>query len=127
TPRFLAVLDGARDRVCIDIDVVVDVLFGWEDYQFRFGQVYLKVVIFHPCGYISETVRDPRRDSGVLRRERQKQLSIIGITMVGETMRADDRAQRSGVNGKEKWSHHRALGHPCGKVVRYRQLTHCHD
>src|SRR4029434_1349922 len=40
-----------------------------------------------------------------------------------KTMRADDRAQRSGVNGKEKWSHHRALGHPCGKVVRYRQLT----
>src|SRR4029434_6398780 len=36
-------------------------------------------VIFHPCGYISKTVRDPRRDSGVLRRERQKQLSIICI------------------------------------------------
>src|SRR4029434_2888772 len=81
TQRFLAVLDGARDRVCIDIDVVVAYLFGWEEYQFRLRQVQLKVVIFHPCGYISETVRDPRRDRGVLRRERQKQLSIIGIAM----------------------------------------------
>ena len=44
------------------------------------------------------------RDRGVLRRERQKQLSIIGITVIGKPMRADDRAQRSGVNGKEKWS-----------------------
>src|SRR4029434_10411660 len=87
-----------------------------------FGQVQLKVVIFHPCGYISETVRNPRRDRGVLRRERQKQVSIIGITVVGKTMRADDRAQRGGVNGKEKWSHHRALGHPSGEAVRYRQL-----
>src|SRR4029434_3488668 len=62
-----------RLRVNIDIDVVVDDLFGWEDHQFRFGQVQLQVVLFHPCGYISKTVRDPRRDSGVLRRERQKQ------------------------------------------------------
>src|SRR4029434_505162 len=61
--------------------------------------------------------------SGVLRRERQKQLSIIGIAMIGKTLRADDRAQRGGVNGKEKWSHHRALGHPSGEEVRYRQLT----
>src|SRR4029434_4303903 len=82
TLRFLAVLDGARERVSIDLDVVVDDLFGWEDHQFRFGQVQLKVVIFHPCGYISETVRNPRRHRGVLRRERQKQLSIIGITVV---------------------------------------------
>src|SRR4029434_8515272 len=88
-----------------------------------FGQVQLKVVVFHPCGYVSKTVRDPRRDSGVLRRERQTQCSVIGRAMRGKTMRADDRAQRSGVNGKEKWSHHRAVGHPCGKVVRYRQLT----
>ena len=91
-----------RQGVNIDADVVVDGLFGWKDHQFRFGQVQLKVVVFHPCGYISKTVRDPRRDSGVLRRERQKQLSIIGIAMIGKTMRADDRAQRSGVNGKEK-------------------------
>src|SRR4029434_9831257 len=105
------------------IDVVLYDLFGWEDHQFRFGQVQLKVVLFHPCGYFSKTVRDPRRDSGVLRRKGQKQLSIIGIAMRGKTMRADDRAQRSGVNGKEKWSHHRALGHACGEVVRYRQLT----
>src|SRR4029434_219920 len=62
---------------------MVDDLFGWKDHQFRFGQVQLKVVVFHPCGYISKTVRDPRRDSGVLRRERQKQLSIIGIAMIG--------------------------------------------
>src|SRR4029434_6746664 len=109
--------------VNIDADVVVDGLFGWEDHQFRFGQVQLKVVIFHPCGYISETVRNPRRDRGVLRRERQKQMSISGITGVGKTMRVDDRAQRGGVNGKEKWSHHRALGHPSGEAVRYRQLT----
>src|SRR4029434_3841177 len=87
TQRILAVLDGARDRVCIDIDVVVDDLFGWEDYQFRFGQVQRKLVIFHPCGYISQTVRDPRRDHGVLRRERQKQLSIIGITVIGKPVR----------------------------------------
>src|SRR4029434_2283043 len=53
---------------------------------------------------------------------RQKQLSIIGIAMIGKTMRVDNRAQRSGVNGKEKWSHHRALGHPCSEAVRYRQL-----
>ena len=112
-----------RQGVNIDADVVVDGLFGWKDHQFRFGQVQLKVVIFHPCGYISKTVRDPRRDRGVLRRERQKQLSIIGITVVGKTMRADDRAQRGGVNGKEKWSHHRALGHPSGEAVKYRQLT----
>src|SRR4029434_571766 len=104
----------------IDADVVVDDLFGWEDHQFRFGQVQLKVVIFHPCGYISETVRDPRRDRSVLRRARPKRWSIIAITRVGKTMQADDRAQRGGVNVKEKWSHHRALGHPCGKVVRYR-------
>src|SRR4029434_505438 len=91
--------------------------------QFRFSQIQLKVVIFHPCGYISETVRDPRRDSGVVRRERQIQVSIICIAVIGKTMRADDRAQRGGVNGKEKWSHNRALGHPCGEAVRYRQLT----
>ena len=36
TPRFLAVLVGTRD---IDIDVMVDDLFGWEDHQLRFGQV----------------------------------------------------------------------------------------
>ena len=77
---------------------MVDDLFGWEDYQFRFGQVQLKVVVFHPCEYISKTVRDLRRDSGVLRRERQKQLSIIGITVIGKTMQADDRAQQGGVN-----------------------------
>ena len=65
---------------------MVDDLFGWEDHQLRFGQVQLKVVIFHPCGYISKTVRDPRRDRGVLRRERQKQLSIIGITVIGKPM-----------------------------------------
>ena len=53
----------------IDADVVVDGLFGWKDHQFRFGQVQLKVVVFHPCGNISKTVRDPRRDRGVLRRE----------------------------------------------------------
>ena len=34
---------------------MVDDLFGWEDHQLRFGQVQLKVVIFHPCGYISKT------------------------------------------------------------------------
>ena len=45
--------------VCV-CDVVVDGLFGWKDHQFRFGQVQLKVVVFHPCGYISKTVRDPR-------------------------------------------------------------------
>src|SRR4029434_3816497 len=84
--------ENKRYRVNIDIDVMVDDLFGWEDHQLRFGQVQLKVVIFHPCGYISETVRDARCDRGVLRRERQKQLSIIGITVVGKTMRADDRA-----------------------------------
>ena len=39
TPRFLAVLVGTRD---IDIDVMVDDLFGWEDHQLRFGQVQLK-------------------------------------------------------------------------------------
>src|SRR4029434_3169555 len=33
-------------------------------------------VVFHPCGYISETVRNPRRDRGVLRRERQKQSPV---------------------------------------------------
>src|SRR4029434_10000548 len=115
--------DVCSSDLSIDIDVVVDDLFDWEDHQFRFGQVQLKVVIFHPCGYISKTVRDPRQDSGVLRRERQKQLSIIGITVIRETMRADDRAQRGGVNGKEKWSHHRALGHLSGEAVRYRQLT----
>src|SRR4029434_3770821 len=60
-----------RHGVNIDIDVVVDDMFGWEDHQFSFGQVQLKVVIFHPCGYISKTVRDPRRERGVLRRERQ--------------------------------------------------------
>src|SRR4029434_10874740 len=97
--------------------------FGWKDHQFRFGQVQLKVVLFHPCAYFSKTVRDPRRDSGVLRRKGQKQLSIIGIAMIGKTMRADDRAQRSGVHGKEKRSHHRALGHPWRKDVKYRQLT----
>src|SRR4029434_1854738 len=124
TPRFLAVLDGTRDK-----ESVLILMLWWmtclagKTISSRFGQVQLKVVIFHPCGYISKTVRDPRRDRGVLRRERQKQLSIIGIAMIGKTMRADDRAQRSGVNGKEKWSHHRALGHPCGKAVRYRQLT----
>src|SRR4029434_1677084 len=110
-------------KVSIDLDVVGDDLFGWEDHQFRFGQVQLKVVIFHPRGYISETVRNPRRDRGILRRARQKQLSIIGITVVEKPMRADDRAQRGGVNGKEQWSHHRALGHPSGEAVRYRQLT----
>ena len=47
-----------RQGVNIDADVVVDGLFGWKDHQFRFGQVQLKVVIFHPCGYISKTVRD---------------------------------------------------------------------
>src|SRR4029434_3738496 len=97
-----------RQGVNIDADVVVYGLLSWKDHQLRFGQVQMKVVIFHPRGYISETVRNPRRDRGVLRRERQKQLSIIGITVVGKTMRADDRAQRGGVNGKEKWSHHRA-------------------
>src|SRR4029434_5398202 len=110
TQRFLAVLEEIS-------------LFGWKDHQFRFSQIQLKVVIFHPCGYIRKTVPDLRRDSGVHRRERQLQLCIVGIAMIGKTMRADDRAQRSAVNGKEKWSHYRALGHPCGKVVRYRQLT----
>src|SRR4029434_2396447 len=74
TQRFLAVLEGVNKRygVNIDIDVEVDDLFGWKDHQCSFRQVQLKVVVFHPCGYISKTVRDPRRDSGVLRRERQK-------------------------------------------------------
>ena len=27
------------------------------------------MVILHPCGYIGETIPDPRRDSGVVRRE----------------------------------------------------------
>src|SRR4029434_5206240 len=103
---------------------MVDDLFGWEDHQLRFGQVQLKVVIFHPCEYISQTVRDPRRDRGVLRRESQKQLSIIGITVIGKTMRVDDRAQRGGVDGKEKWSYHR------GTPVVRRGGTNsgtCHD
>ena len=124
TPRFLAVLDGTRDK-----ESILMLMLWWmaclagKTISSVFGQVQLKVVIFHPCGYISKTVRDPRRDSGVLRRERQKQLSIIGIVMIGKTIRADDRAQQGGVNGKEKWSHHRALGHPSGEAVRYRQLT----
>ena len=112
TPRFLAVLDETRDKESILI-----LMLWW------MTCLAGKVVIFHPCGYISKIVRDPHRDRGVLRRVRQKQLSIIGITVIGKTMQADDRAQRGGVNGKEKWSHHRALGHPCGDVVRYRQLT----
>ena len=81
------------------------------------------MVIVHPCGYIRETIRDLRRDSGVVRRERQIQLGIICIAVIWKTMRADDRAQRGGVHGKEKWSHHQALGQPCGEAVRYRQLT----
>src|SRR4029434_4894048 len=122
TPRFLAVLDETRDKESILILMLwwMTCLAG-KDHQFRFGQVQLKVVIFHPCGYISKAVGDPCQDSGVLRRERQKQLSIFGITVIGKTMQADDRAQRGGVNGKEKWSHRRALGHPSGEAVRYRQ------
>src|SRR4029434_9675359 len=64
TPRFLAVLDGTRDK-----ESVLILMLWWMTCL-----VQLKVVIFHPCGYISKTVRDPRRDRGVLRRERQKQL-----------------------------------------------------
>src|SRR4029434_808196 len=95
TQRFLAVLDGTRDKeLIIDIDVVVDDLFGWKDLQFRFSPIQLKVVIFHPCGYISKTFRDPRRDSGVIRKERQIQLSNIGIAVIGKTMRVDDRGRR---------------------------------
>src|SRR4029434_6977900 len=100
TPRFLAVLDGTRDK-----ESILMLMLWWmsclagKTISSVLARVQLKVVIFHPCGYISKTVRDPRRDSGVLRRERQKQLSIIGIAMIGKTMRADDRAQRGGVNG----------------------------
>src|SRR4029434_10808088 len=125
TPRFLAAMEEARHKESILISMLLAVfgLFGWEDQQFRFSQINLKMVILHPCGYIRETIRDPCRDSGVIRRERQIQLGIICIAVIGKTMRADDRAQRSGVNGKEKWYHHRALGHPSGEAVRYRQLT----
>src|SRR4029434_9200912 len=84
---------------------MVDDLFGWEDHQLHFGQVQLKVVIFHPCGYISKTVRDPRRARGVLRRETKKQLSIIGITVIGKPMRADDSVNMPPCCVEFQWLH----------------------
>jgi len=81
TPRLLAALEVATDKD-FDIDVGVYGLFGWEDQQFRFNQIKLKMVILHPCGYNRETIRDPRRDSCVVRRERQIQLGIICIAVM---------------------------------------------
>ena len=69
-------------RSHFDIDVAVYGLFGWEDQQFRFSQIKLKMVILHPCGYIRETTRDLRLDSGVVRREKQIQLGIICIAVI---------------------------------------------
>ena len=78
TQRFLAVLEGTRDKESILI-----LMLWWM--TCLAGKTISSVF-----ARFSET-REPRRDSGVLRRERQKQLSIIGITVIRKTMRADDR------------------------------------
>src|SRR4029434_1268995 len=82
TQRFLAVFERTRDKESILI-----LMLWWRT-------CFAGKTISSVFARFSETVRDPRRDRGVLRRERQKQVSIIVITVVGKTMRAGDSAVR---------------------------------
>src|SRR4029434_9614748 len=122
TPRCLAVLDGTRDKesilmlmwwmACLAGKTISSVLarFSWRWWFFIHVDISARQ---------SEICAETVVSSG----GKDRNSCIIGITVIGKPMRADDRAQRGGVNGKEKWYHHRALGHPSGEAVRYRQLT----
>ena len=56
--------------------------------KFRFSQIKLKMVILHPCGYIRETIRDPRRDSGVVETEsKEGETDTVGYHLLSSDMK----------------------------------------
>lgn len=69
---------------------------GWDEQWFRFREVELEMVCFHPCRYVKETVWDPCWDCKVIRWEWQIELSIISIAVIWETMWVDHLALRGG-------------------------------